>query len=48
MTCKQEYKDFAKELRIDTCGWSINCSALFNEVSTKCSLLNYYILDIIR
>ena len=37
-------------LRIDTGGWSVNCSALdlFYEVSTKCSLTNYYILDIIE
>ena len=30
-------------LRIDTCGWSSNCSALFNEVSTKCSVKLLYI-----
>ena len=35
-------------LRIDTGGWSVNCSALFYELSTKCSPTNNYILDMIK
>ena len=35
-------------LRTDTGGWSVNCGALFSEASTKCSLANYYSLDIIK
>ena len=32
----------------DTGGWSVNSCALFNEVSTKCSLANYHTLYIIK
>ena len=35
-------------LRIVTGGWSINYSALLYEVSTKCSLTDYYMLNIIE
>ena len=38
----------AYNLRIDTGGWSVHCGAPFNESSIKCSLLNYYMLDIIK
>ena len=44
----QHFKGVDNEkLRIDTGGWSVNYSALFYEVSTKCSLTNYYMLNII-
>ena len=35
-------------LRIDTGGWSVNFGAPSNEASIKCSLLNYYMLYIIK
>ena len=31
---------FVPRESIDTGGWSVNCGALFNEASTKCSLVN--------
>ena len=37
-----------KILRIGTGSWTVNCSALFDEACTKCSLENHYSLDIIK